>query len=77
MELIEEVSTDELIAELRRRSKTLFVAMRPAADHAEFTAVIALGVDGKRPVDQTDRDRCIGLAYQAMQYVTPKDTGAT
>lgn len=69
---LEHVSTDDLVAELRSRSKTLFVAMRPLADERDFTAVISMGVDGRQVATAFDRDRCLGLAFQAMQYSIPK-----
>jgi len=72
---LEDVSTDDLLQELRRRSKTMFFAMRPMADHHDFTAVIALAVDGRKPTTADDRDRCLGLASQAMQYAVPKNVG--
>lgn len=72
MGLLDNTSTDDLIFELRNRSKTMFLAMRPLADHKEFTAVVAMGVEGRKVVSATDRDSCIGLAYQAMQCAIPK-----
>jgi hypothetical protein len=72
---LDHISTDDLLAELRSRSKTMFFAMRPLADHADFTAIISMGVDGRKPITADDRDRCLGLAQQAMIYAVPKDVG--
>lgn len=72
MEGLEHVSTDDLVGELRSRSKTMFIALRPLAEHKNYTAVLAMGIDGKKVVTVDDRDRCLGMVYQAMQYVIPK-----
>ena len=66
-------STDDILSELRSRSKVLFVAMRPMAEHRDFTAVVSMGVDGSKVVTAGDRDRCLGLAFQAMNYCIPKE----
>jgi hypothetical protein len=75
MSELDHISTDDLLAELRGRSKTMFVALRPLAEHKDFTAVISMGIDGRKPVTADDRDRCLGLAHQAMLYAVPKDVG--
>lgn len=69
---LDPISTDDLIAELRNRSQVVFIAMRPLAQHHDFTAVISMGIDGRKVITAEDRDRCLGLAFQAMQYSTPK-----
>ena len=63
---LELTSTDDLLEELRRRSKAIFLAMIPLAEHKEFRQIYSLGVDGGRAVTADDADRCLGLAYRAM-----------
>jgi hypothetical protein len=50
----------------------MFLTLRPLAEHRDFSAVIAMAVDGRKPEAPDDRDRCLGLAFQAMQQAVPK-----
>ena len=69
---LEHVSTDDLIDELVSRSRTILVARRPLGHDPEYTAAVSMGVDGRKVVSEDERDRCLGLTFQAMLFVIPK-----
>lgn len=70
---LEFVDTDDLIDELKIRSRVFFLAMRTLAEKDQDT-IYSFGVNGNKDTNNDEeRDSCIGLAERGKNAVYKRE----